>query len=65
MSELVDVRADAIGPGETICLGGVAIEVTAVARRGRTIDLHTCYGPALRMLREDLVPVVVAAADAA
>jgi hypothetical protein len=61
MTELVDVRADAIGPGEVICLGGSPIEVTAVERGPRTIDLHTCYGPALRLLHEDLVPVVVAA----
>jgi len=60
MTELVDVRADAIGPGEVVCLAGAVIEVTAVERGARTVDLHTCYGPALRFLHEDLVPVVVA-----
>jgi hypothetical protein len=61
MSELVDVRADAIGPGEVICLGGAAIEVTAVERGPRTVDLHTCYGPTLRFLDTDIVPVVAVA----
>jgi len=67
MTELVDMKADTVGPGDVICLGGAAIEVTAVDRGARTIDLHTCYGPALRLLPDDLVPVVttVDAADAA
>ena len=65
MTELVDVTAEEIGPGDVICLGGSAIEITAVERGARTIDLHTCYGPALRLLQGDLVPVVVAAVDAA
>jgi hypothetical protein len=63
MIELVDVRADAIGPGEVICLGGAAIVVTGVDKGARTVDLHTCYGPALRLLHADVVPVVVAAAS--
>ena len=63
MSELVDVRADAVGPGEVVCLGGAAIVVTAVERGARTVDLHTCYGPALRFLHEDVVPVVVPIAE--
>jgi hypothetical protein len=61
MTELIDVRADAIAPGEVMCLGGAAIVVTAVDRGPRTVDLHTCYGPALRFLHQDVVPVVVAA----
>jgi len=60
MTELVDVRADAIGPGEVVCLAGAVIEVTAIERGARTVDLHTCYGPALRFLHEDLVAVVIA-----
>ena len=64
MSELVDVRADAIAPGEVVCLGGAAIVVTAVERSStRTVDLHTCFGPALRFLCTDLVPVAVPSAD--
>jgi hypothetical protein len=63
MSELIDVRADAIGPGEVVCLGGAAIVVTAVELGRRTVDLHTCYGPALRFVHEDLVPVVVPIAE--
>ena len=63
MSELIDVRADAIGPGEVLCLGGAAIVVTAVERGRRTVDLHTCYGPALRFLHQDLVAVVVNVAE--
>ena len=63
MTELVDVRADALGPGEVICLGGAAIVVTGVDKRARTVDLHTCYGPSLRLLHADVVPVVVAAAS--
>ena len=66
MTELVDVRADAIAPGEVICLGGAAIVVTGADRGARTVDLHTCYGPSLRLLHADVVPVVVAtASDAA
>jgi len=65
MSDLVDVRADAIGPGEVICLGGTAIVVTAVDHGPRTVDLHTEYGPALRFLLDDLVPVVVPSAEEA
>lgn len=57
MTELIDVRADAIWPGEAICLGGALITVTGVEPRGRVIDLHTEYGPALRFLRGDLVAV--------
>jgi len=63
MTDLVDVRAEAIGPGEYICLGGAAILVTAVEHTGRTVDLHTCYGPSLRFVREDLVPVLAVAED--
>jgi hypothetical protein len=59
MTDLIDVRADAIAPGEQICLGGAAILITAVTGSGQTVDLHTCYGPALRLHRRDLVPVVV------
>ncbi len=65
MSDLVDVRADAIGPGEAVYLGGAVILVTAVERHRRTVDLHTCYGPALRFLHEDVVPLVVPVADEA
>ena len=65
MTELVDMTAEEIGPGDVICLGGAAIEVTAVERRARTVDLHTCYGPALRLLPGDRVAIVVAAVDAA
>ena len=61
MTDLVDVRAEAIGPGEYICLGGAAILVTAVDHSARTVDLHTCYGPSLRLLREELVPLLAAA----
>jgi hypothetical protein len=59
MSELVDVRADAIGPGERICIGGAVITVTAIEARASVVDLHTEYGPALRMLADDLVALVV------
>jgi hypothetical protein len=66
MSELVDVRTDALGPGERICIGGAVILVTAVEARGAVVDLHTEYGPALRMLASDLVAVVLEdAADGA
>jgi hypothetical protein len=37
--------------------------VTEVERGPRTVDLHTCYGPALRLLHHDLVAVVVAVAE--
>ncbi len=63
MSELVDVRADAVGPGEYVCLAGAAILITEVEPTGPTIDLHTCYGPALRLLRHDLVAVLVPAEE--
>ena len=63
MTELVDVRADAIAPGERLCLGGVEILITAVEGTGTTVDLHTCYGPALRLLRSEVVPVVVTASE--
>ena len=63
MRDLVDVRADAIGPGEVVCLGGAAIVVTGVEHGARTVDLHTCYGPALRLLREDHVALVVPIAE--
>jgi hypothetical protein len=63
MSELVDVRADAIGPGEVVCIGGAAIVVTGVERGARTVDLHTCYGPAVRLLHEDLIALVVTIAE--
>jgi hypothetical protein len=63
MTELIDVRADAIGPGEHICLGGAAILVTAVESGARTVDFHTCYGPTLRLHRDDLVPLVIPAEE--
>jgi hypothetical protein len=63
MSELVDVRADAIAPGEVVCLGGASIVVTGIERGARTVDLRTCYGPALRLLHEDLVAIVVPIAE--
>jgi hypothetical protein len=63
VSELVDVRADAVAPGECICLGGVAILITAVEHGDGNVDLHTCYGPALRYRRDDTVPVVIAAEE--
>jgi len=59
MTSLIDVRVDAIAPGEHICLGGATILVTAVDHHRRTVDLHTCYGPALRLARSDVVAVVV------
>ena len=64
MAELVDVRADAIAPGEVICLNGAAIVVTGIEKGARTVDLHTCYGPAIRVLHADMVPVVVPTAFA-
>lgn len=60
MTELIDVRADGVGPGERICLGGALILVTAVECSPTTVDLHTEYGPALRLLRTDCVALVVA-----
>ena len=67
MTELIDVRADAVGPGERICLGGSAILITAVECTPATVDLHTEYGPALRMLRSDCVALILSepASDAA
>ena len=64
MTELIDVRAEAIGPGERICLGGSAILVTAVECGPTTVDLHTEYGPTLRLLRRDCVALIVAHDDA-
>lgn len=63
--ELIDVRADAIAPGESICLGGSLILITGVSQSGEVVDLHTEYGPALRLLRGDVVPVVWSEVDAA
>ncbi|MHB8465402.1 MAG: hypothetical protein ACYDH6_13310 [Acidimicrobiales bacterium] len=60
-SELVDVRADGICPGESICLGGSLILVTAVEAAAGVVDLHTEYGPALRFVSHDMIPVAVAA----
>ena len=67
MTELIDVHAEAVEPGEQICLGGAMILITAVEAHGRVVDLHTEYGPALRFLRTDCVAVTAAdaAADAA
>ena len=62
MIELIDVRADAIAPGETICLGGATILITAVEAHGGVVDLHTEYGPALRLVRSEMLAVAVAAA---
>jgi hypothetical protein len=61
MTELIDVRADAIAPGECICLGGALILVTAVElnRAAGIVDLHTEFGPALRLLRQDVVAAAV------
>jgi hypothetical protein len=64
MSELVDVRADAVAPGEQICLGGAAVLITAIEAHDRVVDLHTEYGPALRLLRDECVALVVAEAPA-
>jgi hypothetical protein len=63
MTELIDVRADAICPGEFICLGGALILVTGVDTGAKVVDLHTEYGPALRLLCRELVPVAVAAEE--
>jgi hypothetical protein len=69
MTELIDVRADAVGPGERICISGALVLITAVDAHERVVDLHTEYGPALRLLRFESVALVVAetawAADAA
>jgi hypothetical protein len=69
MTELIDVRADAVGPGERICLSGALVLITGVDTHERVVDLHTEYGPALRLLRTESVALVVAettwAADAA
>jgi hypothetical protein len=59
MNELVDMRAEAVGPGTRISIGGATILVTAVEAHERVVDLHTEYGPALRMLRTDWVAVAV------
>ena len=59
MTELIDVRADAVGPGERICLGGAVILITAVECAPATVDLHTEYGPALRLLRSDCVALIL------
>jgi hypothetical protein len=59
MTELIDVRADAIAPGEFICLGGSLILVTDVGAGRGFVDLFTEYGPALRMAPFDVVPVAV------
>jgi len=64
MTELVDVRADAVGPGEYVCFGDAVILITAVECGDRVVDLHTEYGPALRLLRGDEVPVVLVAEEA-
>jgi hypothetical protein len=61
MTELVDVRADAVGPGEQISISGAVLLITAVQARGKVVDLHTEYGPALRLLRSESVALVVAA----
>jgi len=61
MTELIDVRADAIAPGEQICLGGAAILITGVDHGPATVDLHTEYGPALRLLRSDCVALITSA----
>ncbi len=63
MTELIDARADSISPGEYLCVGGVAILVTEVECSDGTVDLHTEYGPALRLLRKDVVVVIIASAE--
>ena len=60
MTELVDIRADGVAPGEQICLGGAVVLITAVELKGKVVDLHTEYGPALRLLRAESVALVVA-----
>jgi len=59
MTELIDVRANAVGPGERICMGGALILITAVEAHDQVVDLHTEYGPALRLGRDEAVAVVV------
>ena len=59
MTELVDIRADAVGPGTQICIGGATVLVTAVDAHDRVVDLHTEYGPALRFLRTDWVAAAI------
>ena len=61
MTELVDVRADAVDPGEQISISGAVLLITAVEPHGKVVDLHTEYGPALRLLRSESVALVVAA----
>lgn len=63
MTELIDVRADAIFPGEHICLGGSLILVTAVEATAVVVDLHTEFGPALRFVRTDVLAVAVTAEE--
>jgi hypothetical protein len=69
MTELIDIRADAVGPSERICISGAVVLITAVEAHGQVVDLHTEYGPALRFLRSESVALVSAetawAADAA
>lgn len=60
MSELIDVRADAVAPGEHLCVSGAVVLVTAVEAGDRFVDLHTEYGPALRFARDDWVAVLAA-----
>lgn len=59
MIELIDVRADAIAPGERICIGGALILITAVECHDRGVDLHTEYGPALRIAKSACVAVEI------
>jgi hypothetical protein len=59
MSELIDVRADAVGPGECVCVGGAVIMVTGVSASEGFVDLHTEFGPALRFVRHETVAVVI------
>ena len=65
MTELVDVRADAVAPGEQVCIAGAVVLVTAVETGAKTVDLHTEYGPALRLSRADLIAVVAEEAASA
>ena len=60
--DLVDVRADGICPGESICLGGSMILITAVEPRGAVVDLHTEFGPALRFVAHEVIATAVAPA---
>lgn len=59
--ELVDVRAEAVAPGESICINGAVVLVTAVDVASRAVDLHTEYGPALRLTRGDWIALAVTA----